>query len=83
MDALPANLLPEDLHAEASLVGRVWNPDVAGLELAVCIRDNEFIDITSADAPTMRDLLERDDPAGSCVTVTAYCSARSISLATV
>ena len=62
MDALPANLLPED-HAEASLVGRVWNPDVAGPSL-VCIRDNEFIDITSADAPTMRDLLERDDPAG-------------------
>ena len=62
MDALPANLLPED-HAEASLVGRVWNPDVAGPSL-VCIRDNEFIDFTSADAPTMRDLLERDDPAG-------------------
>ena len=62
MDALPANLLPED-HADASLVGRVWNPDVAGPSL-VCIRDNEFIDITSADTPTMRDLLERDDPAG-------------------
>ena len=62
MDALPANLLPED-HAEASLVGRVWNPAVAGPSL-VYIRDNEFIDITSADAPTMRDLLERDDPAG-------------------
>ena len=62
MDALPANLLPKD-HAEASLVGRLWNPDVAGPSL-VCIRDSEFIDITSADAPTMRDLLERDDPAG-------------------
>ena len=61
MDAIPANLLPED-HAAASLVGRVWNPDVAGPSL-VCIRDGEAIDITSADAPTMRDLLERDDPA--------------------
>ena len=62
MDALPVNMLPED-HAAASLVGRVWNPDVAGPSL-VCIRDGEAIDITNADTPTMRDLLERDDPAG-------------------
>ena len=68
------------IHAEAkvTLVGRVWNPDVAGPSL-VCIRDGEAIDITSADTPTMRErkfelvygwyLLERDDPAGVRATV--------------
>ena len=37
----------------------------------------EAIDITNADTPTMRDLLERDDPAGYFVTVGAYRLARS------
>ena len=62
MDAQAARMLPDD-HAEASLVGRVWNPDAAGPSL-VRIRDGEVIDITCRDTPTMRDLLERDDPAG-------------------
>ena len=61
MDTSPENILPSD-HAAASLVGRVWNPDAAGPSL-VCVRDGAILDITSADAPTMRDLLEMDDPA--------------------
>ncbi len=44
-------------------VGRVWKPDVAGPALCV-LRDGALIDITSPEAPTMRDLLEMDDPAG-------------------
>ena len=61
MDTSPENILPSD-HAAASLVGRIWNPDAAGPSL-VCVRDGAILDITSADAPTMRDLLEMDDPA--------------------
>lgn len=57
MDILPAD------HAGASLVGRVWNPAVAGPSL-VRITDGAVFDITGTDAPTMRDLLEMDDPAG-------------------
>ncbi|WP_367718676.1 fumarylacetoacetate hydrolase family protein [Nitratireductor sp. GISD-1A_MAKvit] len=44
-------------------VGRVWNPNVAGPALCV-LQDGLLIDITSREAPTMRDLLEMDDPAG-------------------
>ena len=55
MDILPAD------HAAASLVGRVWNPDVSGPSL-VKISNGVVFDITSAAAPTMRDLLEMDDP---------------------
>ena len=62
MDDFPANMLPED-HAEATLVGRVWAPNVGGPSLVV-VRDGELVDITSTETPTMRDLLERDDPAG-------------------
>ena len=54
-------ILPDD-HRSASLVGRVWNPDVAGPSL-VRVDDGKLFDITSAEAPTMRDLLELDDPA--------------------
>ena len=61
MDTSPENILPSD-HAAASLVGRVWNPDAAGPSL-VCVRGGAILDITSKDAPTMRDLLEMDDPA--------------------
>ena len=54
-------ILPDD-YRSASLVGRVWNPDVAGPSL-VRVDDGKLFDITSAEAPTMRDLLELDDPA--------------------
>ena len=55
MDSLPAD------HADASIVGRVWNPAERGPSL-VQIRDGAVVDITTSQAPTMRDLLERDDP---------------------
>ena len=55
-------ILPDD-HQSASLVGRVWNPQLAGPSL-VRLQDGRLFDITSAEAPTMRDLLEMDDPAG-------------------
>lgn len=57
------DLLPDDHHS-ATLVGRVWRPDVAGPAL-VHVRDGEAVDVTTAAAPTMRDLLELDDPAGA------------------
>ena len=55
------NILPDD-HANASLVGRVWNPSVAGPSL-VRVAEGQVLDITNAEVPTMRDLLELDDPA--------------------
>ncbi|KXF79514.1 fumarylacetoacetate hydrolase [Paramesorhizobium deserti] len=45
-----------------TFVGRVWRPDVEGPALVV-LRDGVLYDITSKETPTMRDLLERDDPA--------------------
>ncbi len=42
--------------------GRVWDPEVDGPCL-VTLRDDALIDVTSAEVPTMRDLLERDDAA--------------------
>ncbi|NBR03759.1 MAG: fumarylacetoacetate hydrolase [Alphaproteobacteria bacterium] len=55
-------MLPVD-HAGASLVGRVWNPAASGPCL-VTVSDGVVYDITTSRAPTMRDLLEQDDPAG-------------------
>jgi len=55
-------ILPVD-HAGASLVGRVWNPAASGPCL-VTVSDGVVYDITTSRAPTMRDLLEQDDPAG-------------------
>lgn len=46
---------------EGVFVGRVWVPDVG--PVMVTPRDGEVFDITSRDAPTMRDLLELEDPA--------------------
>lgn len=45
-----------------SLVGRVWRADVEG-PAVVTVRDGRVVDITSHEFPTMRDLLEADDPA--------------------
>ena len=56
------DILPVD-HAKASLVGRVWNPAAAGPSLVQLI-DGVVFDITTSHAPTMRDLLELDDPVG-------------------
>ena len=42
-------------------VGRVWRP---GIGPAVVVqRDGRLVDVTSPEVPTMRDLLELDDPA--------------------
>ena len=62
MTAKDLTILPDD-HQNASLVGRIWNPDVGGPAL-VRIADGQLFDITCAAAPTMRDLLEMEDPAG-------------------
>jgi len=42
-------------------VGRVWRPDVQG-PAVVALRRGRVVDITSRETPTMRDLLEQDDP---------------------
>ncbi|MBS1302636.1 fumarylacetoacetate hydrolase family protein [Loktanella sp. SALINAS62] len=52
-------MLPTD-HSSALLVGRVQTADGP---VVVTLRDGRVIDITSSAIPTMRDLLERDDPA--------------------
>lgn len=53
--------LPDDASS-ATLVGRVYRPDVEGPAI-VTIRDQQVIDITSAAAPTVRDICEMDNPA--------------------
>ncbi len=51
------------IGGEGTYVARLWSPDVSGPSL--CVLDGDtLVDITSRDAPTMRDLLEMDDPAG-------------------
>jgi len=45
-----------------SFVGRAWSTADDG-PILVKIADGQVFDITSGDAPTMRDLLEREDPA--------------------
>ena len=51
-----------DFGPDALLVGRVWDPEAGG-PCVVAVRDGALFDITSRDAPTVRDLLERDDAA--------------------
>jgi fumarylacetoacetate (FAA) hydrolase family protein len=48
---------------EGLFVGRVWRPDAGGPSL-VALRKGELHDITTPETPTMRDLIEHDDPAG-------------------
>ena len=50
-----------DIFSTGTFVGRIWRPDVEGPVL-VTVRDGTVYDITSKEAPTMRDLLEKDDP---------------------
>ena len=56
------DILPMDC-ADASLLGRVWNPAVGG-PCVVTIREGQALDITTRSAPTVRDVCELDDPAG-------------------
>jgi fumarylacetoacetate (FAA) hydrolase family protein len=48
-------------YETGTFIGRVWRPDVEGPSLVV-VRKGELIDITSKAVPTMRDLLDLDDP---------------------
>jgi fumarylacetoacetate (FAA) hydrolase family protein len=50
-----------DLPEDGLFVGRVWRPEKHGPAL-VAVRDGVLVDITSRTAPTMRDLLELDNP---------------------
>ena len=50
-----------DIFETGTFVGRLWRPDAAGPSLVV-LRGGDLYDITSKEVPTMRDLLERDDP---------------------
>jgi fumarylacetoacetate (FAA) hydrolase family protein len=53
------NCLPND-HDKATLVARVWRPDVGP---SICaVRQGELLDVTCREVPTLRDLLELDDP---------------------
>jgi fumarylacetoacetate (FAA) hydrolase family protein len=57
-------MLPQSNPApDASLVGRLWRPGIGPCVAAV--RGERVVDITCAAFPTMRDLLESDDPAGA------------------
>lgn len=57
----PDRLLPSD--PEAPLVGRLQVPDVG--PALVTVRGDLVIDITAEVGPTMSDLLDRHDPAGT------------------
>jgi len=59
-DTAPAFALPDDAD-QATLVGRVFRPDVDGPSVVV-LRGGDLYDITE-EAITLRDLAERDDPA--------------------
>lgn len=50
--------LPDD----GVFVGRIWSSEVGG-PCVVTIRNGSVIDITSRQAPTVRDICEMDDPA--------------------
>jgi fumarylacetoacetate (FAA) hydrolase family protein len=50
-----------DLPFDGLFVGRVWRSGVG--PCVVTVRGGEIFDITSRDAPTMRDLLELENPA--------------------
>src|ERR1044072_8235331 len=49
-----------DAHRQATLVGRVWIPDVEGPAL-ICVRDGDLFDRPGV-APTCSQLLELGDP---------------------
>lgn len=51
------------IPADATLLGRIFDPAVAG-PAVVTVRDGMVIDITARAAPTVRDICEMSDPAG-------------------
>lgn len=57
-------MLPETTPPEqATLAGRVWRPGIG--PALVRLDGTELVDVTCPAFPTMRDLLEQDDPAGA------------------
>jgi fumarylacetoacetate (FAA) hydrolase family protein len=57
-------MLPYDTpNPDAALTGRVWRPGIG--PALVALRGERLIDITSRATPTMRDLLETEDPAAT------------------
>lgn len=48
--------------SSGTFLGRVWRPDVKG-PAVVTLRENRVFDITSAAAPTVRDICELTEPA--------------------
>jgi len=61
LDVGAAFALPDDSDS-ATLVGRIFRPDVGGPSV-VALRGAELVDISAA-APTMRDLCEAPEPTG-------------------
>jgi fumarylacetoacetate (FAA) hydrolase family protein len=61
LDVGAAFALPEDSEV-ATLVGRIWRPELGGPSVVV-LRGTELVDISAA-APTVRDLCEAPEPAG-------------------
>jgi fumarylacetoacetate (FAA) hydrolase family protein len=51
-----------NLPDEGVFIGRIWSPEVQGPSV-VTLRDGKIVDITSKQAPTVRDICEMDDPA--------------------
>ena len=49
-------------ETDGVFVGRVWVPDTGPVLVKLC--DGDLFDITSRDIPTIRDLLELENPAG-------------------
>jgi fumarylacetoacetate (FAA) hydrolase family protein len=63
MNAIDFSRALPDGAAQATLVGRVWRPDVAGPSV-VAVRGDDAIDVTAV-FPTVRDLCESADPAAA------------------
>jgi fumarylacetoacetate (FAA) hydrolase family protein len=63
MNAIDFSRALPDGAAQATLVGRVWRPDVSGPSV-VAIRGDDAIDVTAV-FPTVRDLCESTDPAAA------------------
>lgn len=62
--ALPLPFTPD----QGLFLGRVWNSDAAGPSV-VTLRNGRVIDITSREAPLVRDICEMDDPVAYVRTV--------------
>ena len=71
-----ADFLPKD-HQKATLVGRAYLPGAKG-PAVVTIADGRVIDITSSDAPTMRDVYERESRRPESARARASSTAQSV-----